>query len=137
MKVAEFVQEIVEELVTIFERYDLVAVQEIKDIDEEVPYQFLDELNNNSSIEWKLVLSPRTGLQVDDQNSQEQYAYYYRSDVFSSLGNGTLYDDSINDSFQREPLVSQFQLMDLNQLLKCNLLILLVQKDCFFISIVK
>ena len=105
--------EIVEELVTIFERYDLVAVQEIKDIDEEVPYQFLDELNNNSSIEWKLVLSPRTGLQVDDQNSQEQYAYYYRSDVFSSLGNGTLYDDSINDSFQREPLVSQFQLMDL------------------------
>ena len=106
--------EIVEELVTIFERYDLVAVQEIKDIDQEVPYQFLDALNNNSSIEWKLVLSARTGLQVDDQNSQEQYAYYYRSDIFSSLDNGTLYDDSNNDSFQREPLVSQFELMDLS-----------------------
>ena len=105
--------EVVAELVTIFERYDLVAVQEIKDIDEQVPYQFLDELNNNSSIDWKMVLSVRTGLQEDDQNSQEQYAYYYRSDVFISLDNGTLYNDSANDSFQREPLVSQFELIDL------------------------
>ena len=93
--------EVVAELVTIFERYDLVAVQEIKDIDEQVPYQFLDELNNNSSIDWKMVLSLRTGLQEDDQNSQEQYAYYYRSDVFISLDNGTLYNDSAKDSFQR------------------------------------
>ena len=105
--------EVVAELVTIFERYDLVAVQEIKDIDEQVPYQFLDELNNNSSIDWKMVLSLRTGLQEDDQNSQEQYAYYYRSDVFISLDNGTLYNDSTKDSFQREPLVSQFELIDL------------------------
>ena len=105
--------EVVAELVTIFERYDLVAVQEIKDIDEQVPYQFLDELNNNSSIDWKMVLSLRTGLQEDDQNSQEQYAYYYRSDVFISLDNGTLYNDSAKDSFQREPLVSQFELIDL------------------------
>ena len=105
--------EVVAELVTIFERYDLVAVQEIKDIDEQVPYQFLDELNNNSSIDWKMVLSLRTGLQEDDQNSQEQYAYYYRSDVFISLDNGTLYNDSAKESFQREPLVSQFELIDL------------------------
>ena len=105
--------EVVAELVTIFERYDLVAVQEIKDIDEQVPYQFLDELNNNSSIDWKMVLSLRSGLQEDDQNSQEQYAYYYRSDVFISLDNGTLYNDSAKDSFQREPLVSQFELIDL------------------------
>jgi len=105
--------EVVAELVTIFERYDLVAVQEIKDIDEQVPYQFLDALNNNSSIDWKMVLSLRTGLQEDDQNSQEQYAYYYRSDVFISLDNGSLYNDSEKDSFQREPLVSQFELLDL------------------------
>ena len=105
--------EVVAELVTIFERYDLVAVQEIKDIDEQVPYQFLDELNNNSSIDWKMVLSIRSGLQEDDQNSQEQYAYYYRSDVFISLDNGTLYNDSAKDSFQREPLVSQFELIGL------------------------
>ena len=105
--------EVVAELVTIFERYDLVAVQEIKDIDEQVPYQFLDALNNNSSIDWQMILSMRTGLQEDDENSQEQYAYYYRSDVFISLDNGSLYNDSDKDSFQREPLVSQFELLDL------------------------
>jgi endonuclease/exonuclease/phosphatase family metal-dependent hydrolase len=106
--------EVVAELVTIFERYDLVAVQEIKDIDEQVPYQFLDALNNNSSIDWQMILSMRTGLQEDDENSQEQYAYYYRSDVFIALDNGSIYNDSNNDSFQREPFVSQFELLDLD-----------------------
>ena len=36
---------VVDELVDLFQDYDLVAVQEIKDIDEEVPFLFLDELN--------------------------------------------------------------------------------------------
>lgn len=112
-------QTVVAELVDIFQRYDMVAVQEIKDIDEEVPYLFLDELNNfnnlgNSSniTEWELVLSERSGMQEDDKNSQEQYAFYYRPTVFSPVDNGTLYDDSVNDSFQREPFMAKFVLLD-------------------------
>lgn len=110
---------VVAELVDIFQRYDMVAVQEIKDIDQEVPYLFLDELNNFNNIsnstnltEWELVLSERSGMQEDDQNSQEQYAFYYRPTVFSPIDNGTLYDDSNNDSFQREPFLAQFELLD-------------------------
>lgn len=112
-------QTVVAELVDIFQRYDMIAVQEIKDIDEEVPYLFLDELNNfnnpgNSSniTEWELVLSERSGMQEDDKNSQEQYAFYYRPSVFSPVDNGTLYDDSVNDSFQREPFMAKFVLLD-------------------------
>ena len=112
-------QTVVAELVDIFQRYDMVAVQEIKDIDEEVPYLFLDELNNfnnlnNSSniTEWELVLSERSGMQEDDQNSQEQYAFYYRPTAFTPMDNGTLYDDSVNDSFQREPFLAKFILLD-------------------------
>ncbi len=112
-------QTVVAELVDIFQRYDMVAVQEIKDIDEEVPYLFLDELNNfnnlnNSSniTEWELVLSERSGMQEDDQNSQEQYAFYYRPTAFTPIDNGTLYDDSVNDSFQREPFLAKFILLD-------------------------
>ena len=112
-------QTVVAELVDIFQRYDMIAVQEIKDIDEEVPYLFLDELNNfnnlgNSSniTEWELVLSERSGMQEDDKNSQEQYAFYYRPTVFSPVDNGTLYDDSVNDSFQREPFMAKFVLLD-------------------------
>ncbi|MDG1538458.1 MAG: endonuclease/exonuclease/phosphatase family protein [Candidatus Poseidonia sp.] len=113
---------VVAELVDLFQDYDMVAVQEIKDIDEEVPYLFLNELNGvagqenltNQTMEWKMVLSERSGMQDDDKNSQEQYAYYYRPTVFTSLDNGTLYDDSTNDSFQREPFLATFMLLDTN-----------------------
>lgn len=113
---------VVAELVELFQDYDMVAVQEIKDIDEEVPYLFLNELNGvagqenltNQTMEWKMVLSERSGMQDDDKNSQEQYAYYYRPTVFTSLDNGTLYDDSTNDSFQREPFLATFMLLDTN-----------------------
>lgn len=125
-------ENVVTELVEIFYRYDMVAVQEIKDIDQEVPYQFLGALNkpllnqsennteNNtednttSEVEkWMMVLSNRTGIQDDDINSQEQYAFYYRSTVFRALDNGVLYNDSANDSFQREPLIARFMLLNL------------------------
>ena len=100
---------VVEELVDLFQHYDLVAVQEIKDIDEEVPFLFLDELNDvgaqgdvlNQTLPWNMVLSQRSGLQEDDRNSQEQYAYYYNPTVFRPMDNGPLYDDSVNASFQR------------------------------------
>ena len=113
-------QTVVDELVDIFQRYDMVAVQEIKDIDEEVPYLFLDELNlvpgeNNtstSSNEWNMLLSARSGMQEDDRNSQEQYAFYYKPTIFSPMNNGTLYDDSVNDSFQREPFLAKFMILD-------------------------
>ncbi len=115
-------QTVVDELVDIFQRYDMIAVQEIKDIDEEVPYQFLNELNkiqgdNNSSNfsnEWDMLLSARSGLQEDDKNSQEQYAFYYKPTVFTPIDNGTLYDDSTNDSFQREPFLAKFMILNTN-----------------------
>ena len=58
--------EVVSELVQIFDRYDMVTVQEIKDINQEVPYRFLDELKNESSEDWEMVLSERSGQQEDD-----------------------------------------------------------------------
>ena len=66
--------EVVTELVEIFDRYDMVTVQEIKDINQEVPYRFLDELRNGSSNEWEMLLSERSGQQEDDIGGQEQYA---------------------------------------------------------------
>ena len=115
-------QTVVDELVDVFQRYDMVAVQEIKDIDEEVPYLFLDELNklpgdensSNHTNEWNMVLSQRSGMQEDDKNSQEQYAFYYKPAIFTPQDNGTLYDDSTNDSFQREPFLAKFMLLDTN-----------------------
>jgi len=105
---------VVDALVDIVLTYDLVAVQEIKDIDQTVPYDFLDAINAKSTTTWEMLLSPRSGLQEDDQSSQEQYAFYYNASVFRSIGNGTLHNDSVNDDFQREPFIGQFEVLDSN-----------------------
>ena len=104
--------DVVTQLVDTVLQYDLVAIQEIKDIDETVPYDFLDELNNASGNFWNMSLSVRSGTQADDQSSQEQYAYYYNHSVFREIGEGELYNDSANDYFQREPYRAQFELLN-------------------------
>ena len=104
--------DVVTQLVDTVLQYDLVAIQEIKDIDETVPYDFLAELNNASGDFWNMSLSVRSGTQADDQSSQEQYAYYYNHSVFREIGKGELYNDSANDYFQREPYRAQFELLN-------------------------
>ena len=104
--------DVVTQLVDTVLQYDLVAIQEIKDIDETVPYDFLAELNNASGDFWNMSLSVRSGTQADDQSSQEQYAYYYNHSVFREIGEGKLYNDSANDYFQREPYQAQFELLN-------------------------
>ena len=104
--------EVVTQLVDTVLQYDLVAIQEIKDIDETVPYNFLAELNNASGNFWNMSLSVRSGTQADDQSSQEQYAYYYNHSVFREIGEGELYNDSAYDYFQREPYRAQFELLN-------------------------
>ena len=104
--------DVVTQLVDTVLQYDLVAIQEIKDIDETVPYDFLAELNNASGNFWNMSLSVRSGTQADDQSSQEQYAYYYNHSVFREIGKGQLYNDSANDYFQREPYRAQFELLN-------------------------
>ena len=106
--------EVVSQLVDTVLKYDLVAIQEIKDIDQTVPYEFLDEINNASEDTWNMSLSPRSGTQEDDQSSQEQYAYYYNTNVFREIAQGVLYNDSEHDDFQREPYISTFELLNMS-----------------------
>tara|TARA_B100000927_G_C16431782_1_gene455890 strand:+ start:286 stop:1251 length:966 start_codon:yes stop_codon:yes gene_type:complete len=104
--------EVVSQLVDTVLQYDMVAVQEVKDIDQTVPHEFLDEINNASGGSWNMSLSPRSGLQDDDQSSQEQYVYYYNTTVFAEIGAGQLYNDSQSDYFQREPYIASFELLN-------------------------
>jgi len=102
--------DVMEMLVSIVRRYDLVAVQEIQDRHGEVPVQLLSLINRGApgGDDYAMVLSPRTGQQPDDLRSQEQYAYYYRTDRLRPVGSHRLYDDSAHDHFQREPHVARF-----------------------------
>jgi hypothetical protein len=103
--------EVISVLVDTVLQYDMVSVQEIKDIDQSVPYEFLDEINNRSNNTWAMLLSERSGQQDDDKTSQEQYAYYYNTSVFSAIG-GNLFNDSQSDLFQREPFIGSFELLN-------------------------
>lgn len=103
--------EVMRQLAAIVREYDLIAVQEFKDKTEQVPERFLAEVNGTGS-DYGLELSPRTGRQPDDVRSQEQYGYFYRADRFEVIDASTLYDDSANDHFQREPFLTRFRLKE-------------------------
>jgi endonuclease/exonuclease/phosphatase family metal-dependent hydrolase len=98
---------IMQELAAIVRKYDIVAIQEIKNKEGSVPTQFLTEINNNGSA-YTLIISERTGLQPDDKSSQEQYAYYFNTETIHIIEDAGLYDDSESDNFQREPYVARF-----------------------------
>ena len=68
------------ELASIIRKYDIVAVQKIKDKPGNVPTLFLTEINSDGSA-YTLVVSERSGLQPDDESSQEQYAYYLNTET--------------------------------------------------------
>lgn len=104
--------EVMATLASIVRRYDLVAVQEIKDISGQAPLRLLEACNMEAGPTYALALSERTGREPDDRRSQEQYGYYYRTDRLTLVGEGTLYDDSAHDYFQREPFLQRFALAD-------------------------
>ena len=89
----------------------MVSVQEIRDIDQTVPYDFLEQINNRSNNTWDMLLSERSGQQEDDTSYQEQYAFYYNTTVFSPI-NGSLYNDSEFDLFQKEPYIGSFEMLN-------------------------
>ncbi|XP_002737115.1 deoxyribonuclease-1-like [Saccoglossus kowalevskii] len=95
--------EVVQVIVDVIERYDICAVQEVRDIDEIAVYDLLDELNAQNNGAFSLELGPRVGR----TSSKEQYAFYYRHDVVSVVRSYT-YDDSKHDYFEREPHMVDF-----------------------------
>jgi endonuclease/exonuclease/phosphatase family metal-dependent hydrolase len=102
--------EVVEYLAGIIRKFDIVAVQEVSDIHEKVPKDFLNAINTGGH-HYKLILSERTGRQANDKTAQEQYAFYYNTDVVEALDGGALFDDSGHDLFQREPFTAHFKLI--------------------------
>ena len=99
-------------LVDVVRKYDLVAIQEIKDASGDTPSAFLAAINARPGPDYAMVVSPRTGVTASS-SSQEQYAYVYNPDTVVSLDAGALYPDP-SDAFVREPWVARFKAADGN-----------------------
>jgi deoxyribonuclease-1 len=93
-------------LVKIIHRYDLILIQEIRDISETAVYELLTLVNDQAPGAFGLVLSDRLGRTA----SKEQYAYFYRPALLAvwdryHFDDGEEPDD---DLFEREPFVVRF-----------------------------
>lgn len=104
---------IVDTLSAIVKMFDVIAIQEISDVNNQTAKALLKIINKNSKYHYKLACSNRTGLQLNDKSSQEQYAFYYNSDVLELIDT-SLFDDSAYDYFQREPYIASFKTKDDN-----------------------
>jgi endonuclease/exonuclease/phosphatase family metal-dependent hydrolase len=96
-------------LAGIIRKYEIVAVQEVSDVSGTIPGAFRDIINKKGDRSYAVVCSKRTGEQTDDRTSQEQYAFYYDSAVFSLMTAPVLYNDSAHDYFAREPYTARFK----------------------------
>ncbi|XP_071788901.1 deoxyribonuclease-1-like [Asterias amurensis] len=96
--------EVVETLVKILRRYDLVLIQEIRDSAQTVIGQILDAVNSGLSDKYEMVVSERLGR----TNSKEQYAYFYKSSKLTLI-TSYVYNDERGDVFEREPFIAYFE----------------------------
>jgi len=67
-------------LLQIVQRYDILVVQEIRDVDMEAFPSLVDQVNAVSSDRYEFVQSPRTGR----TSSKEQYGYIYKYAIMLS-----------------------------------------------------
>lgn len=82
--------------------FDIMAVQEIRDIDGSSIIEYVENINNVCEEKYSYIVSPRLGRST----SKEQYAFIYKSDEVSVLQQ-FIYQDG-NDNFEREPYIAEF-----------------------------
>eukprot|EP00058_Branchiostoma_floridae_P020105 XP_002605595.1 hypothetical protein BRAFLDRAFT_94294 [Branchiostoma floridae] len=95
--------DVVEILLQIAERYDILLIQEIRDSTFTAIYSFLDQLNARRGNDYSMVLSDRLGRST----YMEQYAFLWRNDRDLVLAGDYHYEDP-EDIFAREPYIVRF-----------------------------
>ncbi len=94
-------------LVKTLGRYDLVAIQEIRDATETAIAVLLAQLNAASEDAYAMALSERVGRTV----SKEQVAFFYRKAKLELIST-SMVADGADDHFEREPFVGHFRVVD-------------------------
>jgi endonuclease/exonuclease/phosphatase family metal-dependent hydrolase len=86
-------------------RFDLVAIQEIRD-DTGTAIQNLERLVDALGRDYAVITSPRLGRTV----SKEQYAFIYRKDRVAPVGEAITYQEPPGkDPFERDPYMARFK----------------------------
>lgn len=95
--------EVMMAIVDTVKQYDLVLVQEIRDVNDASATALLNQLNAATGNAYSMIVSKRLGR----TNSKEQYAFLYRKSALMVV-DSFQYPDA-DDLFEREPLVVRFR----------------------------
>lgn len=103
--------EVVEALTQIITRFDLVMIQEVRDISETAIVELLNRVNSVSPQPYALFLSERLGR----TSSKEQLAFLYREDKLRFVSGETVADP--DDLYERPPVWAQFEFIEKQSLI--------------------
>ncbi len=96
-------QAVLKAISTIIQKFDIIAVQEIRDKNETAIISLLSEINTGSK-KYSIVISPRLGR----TSSKEQYAFIFDTSVLNEEMESSVWPD-FNDEFEREPFIAKFK----------------------------
>ncbi|PKL59054.1 MAG: hypothetical protein CVV34_00085 [Methanomicrobiales archaeon HGW-Methanomicrobiales-5] len=104
-------QDVVNVLSKIIRNFDIVAIQEIRDISQTSLPALKDAVNSNGESVYDFVVGERLGR----TSSKEQYAYLYNTQTIELTGQPTTFQEPPdNDMFHREPYLANFKVMEGN-----------------------
>lgn len=95
--------EVVNILKQIVKQYDVVMIQEVRDISEQTIPEFVRQINEMPGNKYLYVISDRLG----DSASKEQYAILYNNATIALDGQTRLFPD-VKNLFEREPFSAKF-----------------------------
>jgi endonuclease/exonuclease/phosphatase family metal-dependent hydrolase len=97
-------EEVMDVLVDTVRKFDIVAIQEIRDISETTLDYFLQRINEAEGDKYEGIQSERLGR----TSSKEQYAFIYNPNKVTFTGSSYVFPDP-SDVFEREPFVAGFR----------------------------
>lgn len=90
-------------IIDVIKNYDMVAIQEVKDVSLQLPGKLVSKINEDGS-NYNLVASDRVG-----RNVKEQYLFVYNDDKIDIIIGTEGYGIEPNDEFAREPFYAMFK----------------------------
>ncbi len=90
--------------------FDIIAIQEIRDISQTALPKLLEVVNSDNST-YDYIVSERLGR----TSYKEQYAYIYNTQTLEQMGAPYVYPEPTGDPFHREPYIARFRTLDSNR----------------------
>lgn len=98
--------EVMENISKIIRNFDLVAIQEIRDVTQTAVVKLNDTINHEQKHQYTYIMGERLGR----TSSKEQYAYFYNTSTIELIGSPYTYSEPpYNDMFHREPYIANFK----------------------------